>query len=49
MSAVELARASTSKRGGEPAIEWYAADHAMRSSKARAARRAFLVRELGLG
>ena len=49
MSAVELARASTSKRGGEPVIEWYAADHAMRSSKARAARRAFLVTELGVG
>jgi pimeloyl-ACP methyl ester carboxylesterase len=45
MSAVELARAAP----GEPAIEWYAADHAMRSAKARAARRAFLMRELGLG
>jgi pimeloyl-ACP methyl ester carboxylesterase len=45
MSAVELARAAP----GEPAIEWYQADHAMRSAKARAARRAFLVRELGLG
>lgn len=44
MSAVELARAAP----GEPTIEWYAADHAMRSSKARAARRAFLGRELGL-
>lgn len=45
MSAAELARAAP----GEPAIEWYAADHAMRSAKARAARRTFLVRELGLG
>jgi pimeloyl-ACP methyl ester carboxylesterase len=44
MSAVELARAAP----GEPAIEWYQADHAMRGAKARAARRAFLVRELGL-
>lgn len=45
MSAVELARAAP----GEPTIEWYSADHAMRSAKARAARRAFLARELGLG
>lgn len=45
MSAVELARAAP----GEPAIEWYQADHAMRSAKARAARQTFLVRELGLG
>lgn len=45
MSAVELARAAP----GEPAIEWYAADHAMRSAKARSSRRAFLARELGLG
>lgn len=45
MSAVELARAAP----GEPVIEWYAADHAMRSAKARAARRVFLRRELGLG
>jgi pimeloyl-ACP methyl ester carboxylesterase len=45
MSAVELARAAP----GEPVIEWYAADHAMRSAKARASRRAFLRRELGLG
>ena len=44
MSAMELARASAP----EPVIEWYAADHAMRSSKARAARRAFLTRELAL-
>jgi pimeloyl-ACP methyl ester carboxylesterase len=45
MSAVELARASSA----EPAIEWYQADHAMRSAKARAARASFLRRELGLG
>jgi pimeloyl-ACP methyl ester carboxylesterase len=45
MSAVELARASSD----EPAIEWYRADHAMRSAKARAARAAFLRRELRLG
>jgi pimeloyl-ACP methyl ester carboxylesterase len=44
MSAVELARAAP----GEPAIEWYSADHSMRSAKARAARRVFLRRELGL-
>jgi pimeloyl-ACP methyl ester carboxylesterase len=48
MSAVELARAAPAPAGGQPAIEWYAADHAMRSAKARAARRAFLVRELAL-
>ena len=45
MSAVELARASSD----EPAIEWYQADHAMRSAKARAARAVFLRRELRLG
>ena len=45
MSAVELARASSD----EPAIEWYKADHAMRSAGARAAREAFLRRELRLG
>lgn len=45
MSAVELARAQSD----EPVIEWYEADHAMRSAKARAARRAFLARELRLG
>ena len=45
MSAVELARASSD----EPVIEWYQADHAMRSAKARAARTAFLRRELRLG
>jgi pimeloyl-ACP methyl ester carboxylesterase len=44
MSAVELARAAP----GDPALEWYGADHAMRSPKARAARTAFLRRELGL-
>ena len=42
---VELARASSD----EPAIEWYTADHAMRSARARAAREAFLRRELRLG
>lgn len=45
MSAVELARASSD----EPAIVWYEADHAMRSAGARAAREAFLRRELRLG
>jgi pimeloyl-ACP methyl ester carboxylesterase len=45
MSAIELARAAP----GDPTIEWYQADHAMRSAKARAARRRFLARELGLG
>jgi pimeloyl-ACP methyl ester carboxylesterase len=44
MSAVELARAAP----GDPTIEWYSADHAMRSAKARAARRGFLRRELDL-
>ena len=48
MSAVELARAAPLPAGAQPAIEWYAADHAMRSAKARAARRTFLRRELGL-
>src|SRR5262249_3458105 len=46
MSAVELARALPG--GGDPRIEWYAADHAMRSSRARAARRRFLDAELKL-
>ena len=46
MSAVELARAAP--HDGEPHIEWYAADHAMRSARARAARRRFLDAELGL-
>ncbi len=45
MSAVELARAAPS----DPVIEWYGSDHAMRSAKARASRRAFLRRELQLG
>ena len=45
MTAVELARAAP----GEPAIEWYGSEHAMGSAKARAARRAFLARELRLG
>jgi pimeloyl-ACP methyl ester carboxylesterase len=45
MDAVELARAAP----GDPTIEWYRADHAMRSSKARAARARFLSRELRLG
>ena len=45
MSALELARAAP----GEPAIEWYGADHAMRSAKARNARATFLRRELRLG
>jgi len=44
MSAVELARAAP----GEPSIEWYGADHAMRSAKARAARTSFLLGALGL-
>jgi pimeloyl-ACP methyl ester carboxylesterase len=47
MSAVELARAAPID--GEPSIEWYKADHAMRSAKARASRTAFLRRELALG
>lgn len=44
MTAVELVRAAP----GEPVIEWYSADHAMRSAKARAARRIFLRHELRL-
>lgn len=44
MSAVELANAAP----GEPVIEWYPADHAMRSPKARTSRMTFLRRELGL-
>lgn len=47
MSAVELARAAPVD--GEPRIEWYAADHAMRSAKARASRKGFLRTALGLG
>ncbi len=45
MDALELARAAP----GDPTLEWYPADHAMRSSKARAARATFLSRELPLG
>jgi pimeloyl-ACP methyl ester carboxylesterase len=48
MSAVELARAAPVSEGAQPRIEWYEADHAMRSAKARAARRRFLVEQLGL-
>jgi pimeloyl-ACP methyl ester carboxylesterase len=47
MSAVELARGAPFT--GEPRIEWYQADHAMRSARARAARRAFLAGELRIG
>src|SRR5262249_50297125 len=46
MSAMELVRAAPVD--GEPRLEWYAADHAMRSAKARAARGRFLVETLGL-
>jgi pimeloyl-ACP methyl ester carboxylesterase len=45
MSAVRFARAARR----EAALEWYQADHAMRSRKARAARLEFLRRELALG
>ena len=45
MSAIELARAS----GPDPTIEWYAADHAMRSARARKARARFLEHQLRLG
>ena len=48
MDAIELARAAPAPKGGQPTIEWYQADHAMRSAKARAARRVFLDRELRL-
>jgi hypothetical protein len=44
MSGRELARAA----GRDAAIEWYEADHAMRSSRARAARATFLRRTLRL-
>jgi pimeloyl-ACP methyl ester carboxylesterase len=44
MDALELVRAAP----GDPGIEWYKADHAMRSAKARAARAVFLSRELRL-
>ena len=49
MSAIELARAAPRAPDTEPRIEWYSADHAMRSAKARAARATFLRAELGLG
>lgn len=48
MSAVELARAAPPPEGEEPTIEWFGADHAMRSAPARARRMAFLRRELGM-
>jgi pimeloyl-ACP methyl ester carboxylesterase len=48
MSAVELARAQPLASGAQPSIEWYEADHAMRSAKARAARRRFLTEQLNL-
>jgi pimeloyl-ACP methyl ester carboxylesterase len=48
MSAVELARAAPRPEGSEPRIEWYEADHAMRSPKARATRRRFLAEQLAL-
>jgi pimeloyl-ACP methyl ester carboxylesterase len=44
MSAIELARAS----GPDPAIEWYTADHAMRSARARTSRARFLEQQLRL-
>jgi pimeloyl-ACP methyl ester carboxylesterase len=46
MSAIELARAAP--HDGEPRIEWYGAEHAMRSARARVARRRFLDEELDL-
>ena len=49
MTAMELARAQPLPNGAQPTIEWYEADHAMRSSKARASRRRFLGEQLGLG
>ena len=45
MSAIELARAS----GPDPTIEWYQADHAMRSARAREARARFLEHQLRIG
>jgi pimeloyl-ACP methyl ester carboxylesterase len=45
MAALELVRAGPS----DPGIQWYKSDHAMRSSRARADRAAFLARELRLG
>jgi pimeloyl-ACP methyl ester carboxylesterase len=44
MNGRELARGG----GRDVAVEWYEADHAMRSSRARAARATFLRRTLGL-
>ena len=44
MDALELVRAGPA----DPGIQWYQADHAMRSARARADRRAFLGRELAL-
>jgi pimeloyl-ACP methyl ester carboxylesterase len=49
MSAIELARVAPPGPDGGPRIEWYSADHAMRSARARASRAAFLGRELNLG
>jgi pimeloyl-ACP methyl ester carboxylesterase len=46
MSAMELVRAVPVD--GEPMLEWYEGDHAMRSAKARAARKRFLTTVLGL-
>lgn len=43
--ALELVRAGPA----DPGIQWYKADHAMRSARARADRAAFLSRELRLG
>ncbi|HET9851398.1 MAG TPA: hypothetical protein VFP56_02700 [Candidatus Limnocylindrales bacterium] len=45
MDALELVRAGPA----DPGIQWYKADHAMRSARARADRRALLGRELRLG
>ena len=45
MTARELTRAA----GRDVGLEWYEADHAMRSSRARASRTAFLERHLKLG
>ena len=45
MSAIELARASCP----DPTIEWYQADHAMRSVRARKARARFLEQQLRIG
>jgi len=48
MTALELARAAPLADGAQPRVEWYEADHAMRSAKARASRRRFLDEALGL-